>query len=122
MLDKPLAIHFQNTLKKGKLPNEWKHAIVTAIFKKGDKRKPNNYRPESITCIISKIIESIIKRQNYGVYIENKNLFGSRSKEFGFLNGRSTVLQLLTVLEKWTKIIDEGGTIDCVYFNFKECI
>ena len=47
VLDKPLAILFKNTLKKGKLPDEWKHAIVTAIFKKGDKRKPNNYRPVS---------------------------------------------------------------------------
>ena len=61
VLDKPLAILFQNTLKKGKLPDEWKHAIVTAIFKKGDQRKPKNYRPVSLTCIICKIIESIIK-------------------------------------------------------------
>ena len=61
---------------------------VTAIFQKGDKRKPNNYRPEeSITCIISKIIESII-RDKIMEHIENKNLFSN--KEFGFLNGRST--------------------------------
>ena len=42
-------------------------------------------------------------------HIENNNLFSN--KQFGFLNGRSTVLQLLTVLDKWTKFIDEGGTI-----------
>ena len=117
VLDKPLAILFQNTLKKGKLPDEWKHAIVTAIFKKGDKRKPNNYRPVSLTCIICKIIESII-RDKLMEYMESNNLFSN--KQFGFLNGRSTVLQLLTVLDKWTKIIDEGGTIDCVYFDFKK--
>ena len=117
VLDKPLAILFQNTLKKGKLPDEWKHAIVTAIFKKGDKRKPNNYRPVSLTCIICKIIESII-RDKIMEHMENNNLFSN--KQFGFLNGRSTVLQLLTVLDKWTKIIDEGGTIDCVYFDFKK--
>ena len=117
ILDKPLAILFQNTLKKGKLPDEWKHAIVTAIFKKGDKRKPNNYRPVSLTCIICKIIESII-RDKIMEHMENNNLFSN--KQFGFLNGRSTVLQLLTVLDKWTKIIDEGVTIDCVYFNFKK--
>ena len=117
VLDKPLAILFQNTLKKGKLPDEWKHAIVTAIFKKGDKRKPNNYRPVSLTCIICKIIESII-RDKLMEYTESNNLFSN--KQFGFLNGSSTVLQLLTVLDKWTKIIDEGGTIDCVYFDFKK--
>ena len=52
--------------------------------------------------------------------MENNNLFGNRSKQFDFLNGSSTVLQLLTVLDKWTKIIDEGVTIDCVYFNFQK--
>ena len=61
VLDKPLAILFQKTLKKGKLPDEWKHAIVTAISKKGDKRKPNNCRPVSLTCIICKTIESMDK-------------------------------------------------------------
>ena len=117
VLDKPLAILYQNTLKQGKIPDEWKHAIVTAIFKKGDKRKPNNYRPVSLTCIICKIIESIV-RDKIMDHMKNNNLFSN--KQFGFLDGRSTVLQLLTVLDKWTKIIDEGGKIDCVYFDFKK--
>ena len=43
--------------------------------------------------------------------MKNNNLFSN--KQFGFLDGRSTV-------HKWTKIIDEGGTIDCVYFDFKK--
>ena len=53
-------------------------------------------------------------------HMENNNLFSN--KQFGFLNGRSTVLQLLTVLDKWTKNIDEGGTIDFAYFYFKKGI
>ena len=105
------------SLNPNKSPDEWKHATVTAIFKKGDKRKPNNYRPVSLTCIICKIIESII-RDKIMDHMKNNNLFSN--KQFGFLDGRSTVLQLLVVLDKWTKIIDEGGTIDCVYFDFKK--
>ena len=34
------------------------------------------------------------------------------------MGGRSTVLQLLRVLDKWTKILDEGGTIECIYMDF----
>ena len=41
-------------------------------------------------------------------------------KQFGFLEGQSTVLQLLIVLDKWTKIMDEGGVIDCIYCDFKK--
>ena len=51
-------------------------------------------------------------------HMKKHNLFSN--KQFGFLDGRSTVLQLLVVLDKWTRIIDEGGTIDCIYCDFKK--
>ena len=60
-LDKTLAILYQNILKQGKIPDEWKHVTITAIFRKGDKRKPNNYRLVSLTCIICTIMESITR-------------------------------------------------------------
>ena len=96
---------------------DWKHAKVTAIFKKGEKRKPNNYRPVSLTSIPCKIMESLVRDQIM-MHMKRNNLFSN--KQFGFLDGRSTVLQLLVVLDKWTKIIDEGGSIDCVYCDFKK--
>ena len=33
------------------------------------------------------------------------------NKQFGFLGGRSTVLQLLKVIDRWTEIMDRGGVI-----------
>ena len=35
-------------------------------------------------------------------------------------NGHSTVLQLLVVLDKWMRIIEQGGSIDCIYCDFKK--
>ena len=39
-------------------------------------------------------------------------------KQFGFINARSTTLQMLHVLDIWTKILDQGGTLDVVYCDF----
>jgi hypothetical protein len=39
-------------------------------------------------------------------------------KQYGFISGRSTVLQLLTVLEKWLLTLDKGGMIDVIYCDF----
>lgn len=39
-------------------------------------------------------------------------------KQFGLMSGRATQLQLLTVLEDWTEIIDNGGEIDGIYMDF----
>lgn len=46
-----------------------------------------------------------------------KNLLFS-PKQFGIISGRSTTLQLLYVLDKWTEILDNGGNLDCVYLDF----
>ena len=40
------------------------------------------------------------------------------NKQFGFISGRSTTLQLLKVMDEWTKILDKGGKIDSVYMDF----
>ena len=84
VLDKPLKNLFQNALTKGKIPDEWKHANATAIFKKGGRNKPNNYRPVSLTCIICKIMESLIPDQVMS-HMKNHKLFSD--KQFGFLEG-----------------------------------
>ena len=47
--------------------------------------------------------------------IRNK-LFSTQ--QFGFIKGRSTVLQLLNVIDSWTKALDKGESIDIVYLDF----
>ena len=40
------------------------------------------------------------------------------TQQFGFIKGRSTVLQLLNVIESWTKALDREESIDVVYLDF----
>ena len=40
------------------------------------------------------------------------------TQQFGFIKGRSTVLQLLNVMNSWTKALDRGESIDVVYLDF----
>ena len=49
---------FKKSLKDIVSPNNWKQAIVTAIFKKGNRNKADNYRPVSLTSIIGKTSEA----------------------------------------------------------------
>jgi len=50
------------------------------------------------------------------IHFISNNLFSS--KLFGFIKGRSTVLQLLHVLDTWVKNLEEGGQIDVIYTDF----
>ncbi len=50
--------------------------------------------------------------------MQNNNLFSHF--QYGFIPKRSTTLQLLKVLDYWTKALDEGYTIDTVYMDFQK--
>ena len=100
-----LSIIFKTSYESGRLPSKWKEANISAIYKKGDKHDLENYRPISLTSIVCEIMESLIK-ENLLEFLQKANVISDR--QFGFLPGRSTVLQLLNVLGKWTEALDNG--------------
>lgn len=58
----PLSIIFTRSLKQGQVPMQWKWANVAPIYKsKGSKTAAGNYRPISLTCILCKVMESIVR-------------------------------------------------------------
>ncbi len=67
----PLQIIFNRALETGDSPKDWKTASVTPIFKKGTKGDPSNYRPDSLTSVPCKILESIIKDRVMSHLLEN---------------------------------------------------
>ena len=63
-------------------------------------------------CII---IDGII-RDHIIEHIKINKMFSD--KQFGFISGRSTTLQILNVLTIWSEILNEGGTIETIYSDF----
>ncbi|KGL81389.1 RNA-directed DNA polymerase from mobile element jockey, partial [Tinamus guttatus] len=57
---KPLSIIFERSWRTGEVPEDWKKANVTPVFKKGKKEDPGNYRPVSLTSVPGKVMERLI--------------------------------------------------------------
>ena len=55
----PLADIFNNSMLKGKIPQSWKNAKVTPIFKAGDPTDVSNYRPISVIPVIMKVLNGL---------------------------------------------------------------
>ena len=78
----PLAKIFSTSLDTRKLPLEWKCANITAIYKKSGKEIPENYRPISLTSIVDKIMESIIRNMRIN-HMKSNKLYSAR--QYGFM-------------------------------------
>ena len=57
----PLANFFNLSLEEGIVHSEWKEANITLLFKKGSRNKPDNYRPVSLTSVVCKLLETLIR-------------------------------------------------------------
>ena len=90
-------------------------ANVTAIFKKGEKSKAENYRPISLTSVPGKLMERLV-RNAIVEHMTTNNLFSE--SQHGFLKGKSCVTQLLEYLEKITEAMDNGKYVDVIYLDF----
>jgi len=57
----PLHSMFRASLTAGQLPQAWKEAPVSQIFKKGSCSDVSNYRPISLTLVCCKTMEKLIR-------------------------------------------------------------
>ena len=106
---------FNLSLQTGVVPQDWRDADVCPLFKKGKKDKAENYRPVSLTSIVGKVLESIIKNRLVK-HLEKHKLL--KTSQHGFTSGRSCLTNLLIFFEFVTGELDKGNNVDLVYLDF----
>ena len=112
----PFSILFRKSLNDAEVPEEWKDSVVSPIFKKGVRSDPGNYRPVSLTCNTCKLLEKIIKGEVES-HMERHILSNS---QHGFRRGRSPQTNLIEFMDHVTKWLDEGKSVDVIYFDFSK--
>ena len=92
-LSEVFTVLFQASLTRGIVPDDWLHANIIPVFKKGDRAKAENYRPISLTSIACKLLEHIIHSSIMDFLDDNSIL---SDFQHGFRHGRSCETQLIT--------------------------
>ncbi|GAB0209468.1 mitochondrial enolase superfamily member 1 [Grus japonensis] len=112
-----LSIIFERSWRTGEVPEDWRKANVTPVFKKGKKEDPGNYRPVRFTSIPGKVMEQLI----LGVinkHVEEKVVIGSG--QHGFTKGKSCLTNLIAFYDGMTGWVDERRAVDVVYLDFSK--
>ena len=108
----PLFHLFTTSLNTSVIPTEWKTHKITPIYKTGDKTSVKNYRPISLLCNVSKVLEDLI-------YVK---MIGTVAKcitpcQFGFQSNSSTLQQLLLYHHQ---LITSKDEVDVVHIDFRK--
>jgi len=104
-------------LSQSYIPEEWRTHLIIPILKSGDNSKVNNnyYRPISLLCSVSKVLEKIIYDKIISFVVEHIN-----PAQFGFLQHRSTLHQLVTYTKYMSDSFRNNGQTDVIYLDFKK--
>ena len=106
---------FTASFLKGYIPPSFKRAAIVPIFKSGDKCLPGNYRPISLTSVICKVYERIIRKQVFS-FLCDKNCLNDT--QHGFRSGRSCLSALLDVYDDVMHMLNGDSIVDMVYLDF----
>ena len=106
---------YQQSIDTGSLPEEWTHALVTAVYKKGKKSDPLNYRPISLTCLLVKVLEHIVLSHTWK-HLHEHNIISK--VQHGFQSGLSCETQLVEAVDDWARAIDKNRQVDVVLLDF----
>ena len=117
-LSLPLSELFNFCITNNCLPNEWKFAMVTPLYKnKGDLSDFNNYRGISVLSPFAKLFERVIQRQILDYFNSNKFFHES---QHGFRSGFSCETALHELISKWRNNLNNGLINLAMFVDFKK--
>ena len=105
---------FNKSFFSGLLPEDWKIANIIPIYKKGHKHQKQNYRQISLTSIICKVAEKIIRSKISAFWLHHQVL---NEKQFGYLRGKSTLAQLLSCFNDWAVSRNNSKATDAIFLD-----
>ena len=111
---------FQTSADTGKVPTQWKEGNISGIFKIGDKFKPENYCPVSLTSIICKVLEHIVHSHvmNFMKHLKAFNILADN--QHGFRAKRSPETQLIQTINDLAEGKENGDTTYMAILDFSK--
>ena len=110
-----LQIIYERSYESGIVPKEWRTAYITPLYKKGSRSDAGNYRPVSLTCIASKVMEHVVVSCLMKHFGRHNTL---HPHHHGFRAGRSCDTQLIEFTHDLFRGVHDGQQLDVIIMDF----
>ena len=111
-LTAPLHHLFSLSLANGVIPSDWKCHNIIPVYKSRDKSSVKNYRPISLLCNVSKVLERLVHNKLLDFYSDSIS-----RHQFGFCKNKSTLQQLLLCFDD---LCSDKKQTDSIYLDFSK--
>ena len=113
-----LQILFNQIFKSNVFPIEWGKSVIVPLHKKNNPNNCDNYRPISLTSLVSKVYTSILNNR-LSDFIEAEQIVGE--EQAGFRNGYSTVDNMYTLYSMILKQFYKNRKLYVAFVDFRKC-
>lgn len=117
VLSYPLTHIYQKSVETSELPNQWREATITPIYKKGSRNLAENYRPVSLTSMVCKTIEDLVAED---ITLHVKANSQGCKEQHGFSKGKSVTTNLIEALNIWTEALSHNIPVDVIFLDYQK--
>jgi len=106
-----------NSLNASVIPKQLKFSVVRPIFKSGDAKRCNNYRPVAILCSIDKIIEDFLSSHMHS-FLENFKVIHNR--QYAYQHGKGSETLLADIADLINEKLNKGQHVLCLLLDLSK--
>ena len=120
ILARPLARLYNLSLTTSTVPTQWKTSVITPVAKVSHPTACSDYRPISITPIVSRLLEKLIVRHFLYPIFTDPNYSKLVKDQFAFRPTGSTTAALINLLHLLTNLLQTYPYVHLIALDFSK--
>ena len=119
-ITQPLTYLFNQSLAFSYVPPQWKLSIITAVPKVAKPTTANDFRPISVTPILSRILERLAVKKYLYPILDHSQYSKYFPDQFAFRPKGSTTVALINLNKKITDLFSEHPYVHLISLDFSK--